>query len=155
VPPQGLHWLIRWGEPIAAGVFAPERGPFPDAAALARAKARIAWLCHADPWMRAAFDANFARQPDGAFHPVLPPDRFDAIYHDVLGQPSPLPPERFTGPVLLVRASFSAMPFYAQSAWLRRRLPGLRVTHVVGEHSLHATNPVSLAHTITAFLQSP
>jgi hypothetical protein len=57
--------------------------------------------------------------------------------------------------VLLVRASFSAMPFYAQSAWLRRRLPGLRVTHVVGEHSLHATNPVSLAHTITAFLQSP
>lgn len=152
VPPQGLHWLIHRSEPVAAGVFAPERGPFADRTALARAKARIAWLRHADPWMLEAFDANFWRRPDGAIHPVLPPDRFDAIYHGVLGRPSPLPPERFSGPVLLIRATFSAMPFYAQTAWLRRRLPQLRVAHVVGEHSLHATNPVSLASTIGAFL---
>lgn len=155
VPPQGLHWLIRWTEPVAAGAFAPERSRFTSRWELERAKALIAWLRHADPWMSAAFDASFVRQPDGAYHPVLPRDRFDAIYHDVLCQPSPLPPEHYGGPVLLIRATFGAMPGSAQTAWLRRRLPQLRERHVVGEHSLHATNPVSLAHAIDGFLQTP
>ncbi len=152
VPPQGLHWFIRYNESVAAGVFAPERGPFADAASLQRAKDHIAWLRHADPWMRLAFDGNFTRRPDGSYHAVLPPEQFDAIYHDVLGHPSPLPPERFGGPVLLIRATFSAMPFAAQTAWLRRRLPNLNVQHVWGEHSLHAVNPVSLARAISVFL---
>ena len=152
VPPQGLHWFIRWGEPVAAGVFAPERGPFADAAALRRAEGRLAWLRHAQPWMVQAFEASFARRSDGTIHPILDPERFDAIYHGVLGRPSPLPLAGVTVPVLLIRATFSAMPFFAQTAWLRRQLPQLRLASVVGEHSLHATNPVSLARAIDAFV---
>ena len=152
VPPQGQEWFIRWNEPVSACVFAPERGPFADRAALRRAKGRLAWLRHAQPWMLQAFDASFVRRPDGTIHPILSPDRFDAIYHDVLQRPSPLPLDGVTMPVLLIRATFSAMPFYEQTAWLRRQLPQLREASVVGEHSLHATNPVSLARAIDGFL---
>ena len=34
VPPQGLHWLLRLGEGVAASAFATERARFPSRAAL-------------------------------------------------------------------------------------------------------------------------
>lgn len=151
VPPQGLHWLIRRGAWAAAGIFAPERGPFPDTHALRLARSRISWLRHAEDWMLRAFDANFRRSPDGSYHHVLDQPSFDAIYHGVLQRPSPLPLTTVTMPALLIRATFSAMPFSAQLAWLRRRIPQLQVASVPGEHSLHAVNPVGLAHAIDRF----
>jgi pimeloyl-ACP methyl ester carboxylesterase len=152
VPPQGLHWFIRRGAWGAAGIFAPERGPFPSAQALALARSRISWLHLAEDWMLRAFDANFRRSPDGAYHHVLDQPSFDEIYHGVLQQPSPLPLEGVTMPVLLIRATFSAMPFRAQLAWLRHRLPQLQVQSLPGEHSLHAVNPVGLADALACFL---
>ena len=154
VPPQGLHPIICHQQWIASGVFAPERGPFRSASAFAVARKRISWLRHAEPWMLDAFDANFRTLDDGTIQHVLSDEHFDAVYHGVLERPSPLPLASVTLPVLLIRATFSAMPFGGQVTWLRRRLPQLLVTRLPGEHTLQATNPVSLAKVIGAFLDA-
>ncbi len=160
VPPQGLHplfWLVR---PLAAAIFAPERGPFADEAALQQAARRICWLRHAPPWMQRAFAANFRQdrrfakngEPGAALVHVLDARSFDYLYERVIPQLSPLPLDRVRMPVLLIRATYSAMPFDDQVRWLRARLPQLRTTRLAGEHSLHAVNPAGLARQLRSFL---
>jgi pimeloyl-ACP methyl ester carboxylesterase len=152
VPPGGLHPLLARSTAVAAAVFAPERGPFADAAALAAAHELISWLRHAEPWMHRAFDANFRTAPDGVVRHVLSDADFRAIYEGVLPRPSPLPLDGVAMPVLVARASYSVLGLPGQVRRLRRQLPTARVVRVPGEHSLHATNPVGLARVLADFL---
>lgn len=158
VPPQGLHLVIRHSGFVAAAIFSPERGPFATEAALVAAVRRISWLRHAAPWAIRAFRKSFHSEPTAdhmgrvALRPVLDTRSFDTLYHEVLSRPSPLPLHRVRCPVLLVRASFSAMPFPGEVAWLRRRIPTLRHLRVPGEHSLHMVNPSGLALVTERFL---
>jgi len=153
VPPQGLHPLMARSTAAVAAVFAPERGPFSDAAELAAAHKLISWLRHAEPWMHRAFDANFRAAPDGTLRHVLPDEAFSAIFQRVLPAPNPLAPGGVDVPTLVVRASFSVLGLPGQLRRLRRLLPAACVVRVPGEHSLHATNPVGLAQALLAFLE--
>lgn len=152
VPPEGIHGLLDRLSPLRRAIFAPERGPFASAGELAGAHRTISWLRHAEPWMHAAFDANFVAAPDGTIRPVCDEAIFDELYRRVLTAPSPLPLERIAMPTLLVRATFSVMPFSGQVRRLAHRVPRLRSERLSGEHSLHATNPVGLARLVESFL---
>ncbi len=152
VPPQGLHPLLRRASPVAGAVFSPERGPFSSRAELEAAARRICWLRHAEPWMQRAFLANFRPDTDGGMRHVLDAQAFAHLYDHVLATPSPLPLDRVRMPVLLVRATYSAVPLPDQVRWLAERLPELQTVRLAGEHSLHAVNPVGLARVIDGFL---
>jgi len=152
VPPEGIHGVLDRLSPLRRAIFAPERGPFASAEELAQAHRTISWLRHAEPWMHAAFDANFVAADDESIRPVCDAAIFDELYRRVLTVPSPLPLERLTMPTLLLRATFSVMPFSGQVRRLARRVPRLRSERLPGEHSLHATNPVGLARVIEGFL---
>lgn len=152
VPPEGLHAFFDHVAALRRAVFAPERGPFTGAGQLAAAHRTISWLRHADPWMHRAFDANFFTQGDGTIHPVLDDAAYQQLFQGVLCCPSPLPLSTVTMPVLLIRATFSVMPFGRQVRRLKRDLPQLEVQRLPGEHSLHATNPVGLADAVGRFL---
>jgi len=154
VPPEGLHSILDGAAAFRRAIFAPERGPFPSDAELARAHDTISWLRHAEPWMHAAFDANFVVRA-GVYWPILEDDLFELIYHEVLREPAKLPLSTITMPTLLVRASFSVMPFRSQVRRLSAQIPQLEVSRIVGEHSLHATNPVGLAQVLAGFLDQP
>jgi pimeloyl-ACP methyl ester carboxylesterase len=155
VPPEGLPPVARWLPGLPRAVFAPERGPFVGPEQLARAHRTVSWLRHAEPWMHAAFDASFVRDPDDGARPVLDDEGFGAIYRGLLA-PAALDAGRLRDiPVLLALASFSVMGFPGMVRALRRRLPHLRLVRVAGEHSLHATNPVGLARALAAFLDGP
>jgi pimeloyl-ACP methyl ester carboxylesterase len=153
VPPMGLHPLLARSTGVVSAVFAPERGPFADAAQLAAAHELISWLRHAEPWMHAAFDANFRAEPDGSMRHVLSDADFSAIFEQVLPAPSPLPLDAVTMPVLVLRASYSVLTIPGQLRRIKRLLPTARVERLAGEHSLHATNPVGLGQALLAFFE--
>jgi len=152
VPPEGLHPFFERVAALQRAVFAPERGPFGDRGQLEAAHRTISWLRHAEVWMHWAFDANFTTRADGTIHPVLDPAAYEALFQGVLRRPSPLSLTTVTMPVLLIRATFSVMPFESQVRRLQRQLPLLRTRRLAGEHSLHATNPVGLAAMLIDFL---
>ena len=154
VPPQGLHPVMQRGSLLARAMFSPERGPFASEAEFTAAASRICWLRDADPWMWRAFEANFQTDDRGGLRHALDDEGFAHIFERVLQRPSPLDLDPVRMPVLLARATFSAMPFPDQVRYLQQRLPDLHLAHVYGEHSLHAVNPIGLANTIEQFLDS-
>ncbi len=149
-PPKGMPRYMAW-RPVVRSAFRPERGPFPDRAALEAQMPNLLQHYVGDATDRACWDAVFCEQPDGSYRAALDDAGFhaivkQAIQHDIT--------ELLRGldcPVLLMLPKLSLTT--SSRAWrVTRSWPRFEQRRMVGDHTFVHTNPQDTLAAMLPFL---
>ncbi|MDY0060850.1 MAG: alpha/beta hydrolase [Myxococcota bacterium] len=152
VPPWGLNPLLLQLPSLVKAAFRPERGPFPDRAALLAGRGRMVYLQRDDRLDRILWEESFRPREDGSWVHVLGDEAFREILVGALPTDLRAPLQAFSGPVLLLRPTFTLSFWPGEPERFREVFPGLREVRLPGDHTFIHTNPLATARELTRFL---
>lgn len=155
VLPKGLNPLAKALPAVSSTIFAPERGPFPDQAAMEASLKQLLYLRRWGEVEQRFAQHGFAQQPDGTWSNRLSPEGFKEILFGALEEDSSHMLKDITCPVQLLRPHLTVSFLPGEVAAIRRKLKKLTVRRISGDHAFVLTNPTDTAHAISTFFFPP
>ena len=154
-PPRGLNGVIRSFPSLTTLSLRAERGPFAQRTAWEHAGRSVNYLRHWDDIDQKLWAAGFVQHEDGTFRHTLPESGFEEVLNEALAENLEPRLSSITGPVLLMRPTFTLSFLPGELASMRRALPQMVERRVAGDHTFIHTNPMDTAAVLRAFLQVP